>query len=113
MALNELRAPVDGRTMSLGEIIEDCDLVPRVEQFLDANGTDVACAARDKNFHPREICGATTNAQLNLISLELKLLAGPIGPAQQNHLRSQNSNCTVPRSSWTACGFIFSNGYCT
>ena len=48
----ERRARIDGAPVPLGEIVEDRDLMPRVEHLLHANAPDVAGAARDENVHP-------------------------------------------------------------
>jgi len=50
--------------MPLAQVIENCDLVALIEQYLRANAADVTSAADDENFHPGAI--------LPVLSTELK-----------------------------------------
>jgi hypothetical protein len=52
IALKELGAGIDRFAVSLGQIIEDRNLVTFIEQLLDANTANVACSPSDEyGFH--------------------------------------------------------------
>jgi uncharacterized protein YbbC (DUF1343 family) len=51
LGMNELRARVHGGTMAFGKIVIDGDMMAGVEQFLDANRTNVTRTARDEDVH--------------------------------------------------------------
>ena len=42
VSLDKLGARIHRRAMSLGEVVDDANLVARVQQFLDTNAADVA-----------------------------------------------------------------------
>src|SRR5207302_7426790 len=54
IAFDEVGTPINRAAMSFGEIIEDGELVPLIEQLLRANAPDIAGASDDENFHSRE-----------------------------------------------------------
>ena len=54
-AQDEPRPRVHRRTVALGQVVIDGDLVPGIEQFFGANRTDIPGAAGDKNIHKKHL----------------------------------------------------------
>src|SRR6186713_2303710 len=55
-AFNEMRAGINGASVSLAEIIEYDHYVAFIQQELGANAPDIACAPNNKDFHWRGEC---------------------------------------------------------
>ena len=51
VALDKFRAAVDGVSVPFGQVIENGDVVPSIEQILNANAADIAGPSCYKNFH--------------------------------------------------------------
>ena len=49
--LVEFGARIHGSAVAFAEVIEDNNIVAKVQELLDANAADVAGSACDKNFH--------------------------------------------------------------
>ena len=69
LAEDEFRARIHRRAMTFGEIVIDRDLVPGVEQFFGADGTDVAGAAGDKNVHAPTMEGVRAGSKSKMESV--------------------------------------------
>ena len=51
--LDELCARIDRGPMSLAEVIQHRDHMPRIDQLLDANGSNITCSPRNQYIHSR------------------------------------------------------------
>jgi hypothetical protein len=49
----ELRTAPDGATMTLGEVVDDSDLVPVVKQLRDEHAADISGTTSNENPHTR------------------------------------------------------------
>ena len=51
IALNKRGPLVNGLTMTFAQIIDDGDLMARIQEFFNANTANIAGPAGDENFH--------------------------------------------------------------